>query len=125
MIEDLFGRLRHMPLLSFSARPRHMAARVIWIFRLAPSRLFADHHPKTDRGGFASINSFSRLQKRRLLLFLPRRIEQTPDRIVDREVHVAGEDREPVVAVVGTGIIPRVHLTERNAHLLNRVLLLD
>src|ERR1035438_4438236 len=75
--------------------------------------------------GFSSHNSLRRLQKRRLLLFLPGRIEQIPHRIVDREVHITGEDGEPVVAVIRAGIVPRMHLAERNAHLLHGVFLLD
>ncbi len=55
----------------------------------------------------------------------PRGVEHVPDGIVDREVHVAGENREAVVAVIRPRIVPRMHLAEGNAHLLHRVLLLD
>src|SRR5664279_5098198 len=104
MIENLFSRLRHVLLLSISARQRPMAARVVCIVRLTPSRLFAGHYPRKPRG-FSSINSLRSLKKRWLLLLLPGRIEQIPDRIVDREVHVAGEDGEPVVAVIRAGVV--------------------
>src|SRR5208283_1903753 len=55
----------------------------------------------------------------------PGRVVHGPDRIVDRQIHVAGENRESVVAVIRAGIVPGVHLAERDAHLLHRVLFLD
>src|SRR6266542_3564931 len=59
------------------------------------------------------------------LVLLPRRLGQLPDRSVDGHVHIAGEDGKAVVAVIGAGVVPRVHLAERNTHLLEDVLLLD
>ena len=44
---------------------------------------------------------------------------------VDRHVHVAGEDGKAVIAVIGAGIVPGVHLAEGHAHLLEDVLFLD
>jgi len=55
----------------------------------------------------------------------PRCLHALPAGIVDGHVHVAGEDGEAVVAVIRTRVVPRVHLAEGDAHLLEDVLLLD
>ena len=58
-------------------------------------------------------------------LFLPWGLGHLPHRTINRHVHIAREDGKAVIAVVWTGIVPRVHLTEWNAHLLKNVLFLD
>src|SRR5208337_103033 len=56
---------------------------------------------------------------------LPRNFRHLPDWRIDGHIHDAREDREAVIAMIGTRIIPGVHLPDRHTHLLEYVFLLD
>src|SRR6266700_2359683 len=79
----------------------------------------------SPQSGRAGLGRLLRRHQCGLRRSLPRRLGLLPDRRVDGHVHVAREDREPVIAMVGAGVVPGMHLPERHTHLLEYVLLLD